>query len=50
MPKSQDNDLDKLLSVNVDNRNLTIKAILKIFAAIGYTNLWADTFNSLKDL
>ena len=40
-PKSQDNLIDKILSVNSENRNLTIKAILKIFTTIEYTNLWA---------
>jgi hypothetical protein len=40
-PKSQDSLIDKILSLNSEDRNLTVKAILKIFSAIGYTNLWA---------
>ena len=39
--KDQDNLIDKLLGVNSEDRNITVKAILKIFSAIGYTNLWA---------
>lgn len=47
---SKDSEIDKLLSTNAENRNLTIKMILKIFSAIGYTNLWADSYNNLKGL
>ena len=50
IPKSQDNDIDKLLSINADNRTETIKAILRILSSIGYTNLWADSYNGLKNL
>ena len=41
-PKNKDSVIDnKILGLNSEDRNLTVKAILKIFSAIGYTNLWA---------
>jgi hypothetical protein len=42
--------IDELLSINLDNRTQNIKNIIKILSDIGYTNLWAESFNSLKDI
>ena len=50
VPTTQDSVLDKLLSVNAEDRTATIKALLKIFAQIGYTNLWAESYNNVKNL
>lgn len=50
IPKTQDSAIDKLLNINTEDRTKTIKALLKIFSQIGYTNLWAESYNSIKNL
>lgn len=49
-PRDQSSIINKLLTINPEEKTKTVKAILKILSAIGYSNLWAEKYNNLKNL
>ena len=48
-PKGQNNVVDELLSINLEDKNKTVKVILRILSEIGYCNIWAENYNTLKN-
>ena len=42
--------VDKLINASEEQRLSRAKDIMKILTQIGYTNLWSESFNSLKQL
>lgn len=46
-PTSKTTTIDQLLSLD---KNVTLKKIVKILSEIGYTNLWVENYNSMKEI
>lgn len=49
-PTASNTTEEQLLVTGSADKTQTIKTILNIFSEIGYTNLWAESFNSLKNV